>query len=122
MTSRILVTGSRTWTDPHIIFGALVDAWNDIGAPDDVVLVTGAARGADQLAETVWTTDLHRPVERHPADWTRLGKRAGLVRNGHMVTLGADICLAFIRDNSRGATSCAAMAERAGIPVRRYFM
>jgi hypothetical protein len=46
--------------------------------------------------------------------------QAGLARNRLMVELGADICLAFVRNGSRGASHCAALAEEAGIPVRRY--
>ena len=110
--SRILVTGSRTWEDAGVIEGVLAGYHSD-GA----VLVSGACpRGADALAEEYWGL-LGGEVERHPADWERFGKRAGRRRNAEMVNAGADLCVAFIRDNSPGASHCAGLARAAGIPV-----
>lgn len=115
MTRRVLITGSRTWTDTTPIRRALREQW-----ADGAVLVSGACRrGADQLAEQVWAA-WGGQVERHPADWHRHGRCAGFRRNEAMVALGADVCLAFILDESRGASHTAALAEAAGIPTLRY--
>jgi YspA, cpYpsA-related SLOG family len=110
---RVLVTGSRSWDDGQAIFDALAEY--NYG---QVALVHGAARGADLIAASV-AAGFGWKIEPHPADWDRCGKAAGLIRNRYMVELGADVCLAFIRDNSRGATHCAGLAEKAGIPVKR---
>ncbi len=113
---RVLVTGSRTWTDTSTIRDALTTVWGD----GTTILVVGACpTGADHLAEACWRAWGGR-IERHPADWTRHGRGAGFRRNEHMVTLGADVCLAFIRDNSPGATHTARLAETAGVPTRRH--
>lgn len=118
---RILVTGSRDWTDIDTVRDALtVAVYQNLPA----VIVHGAClSGADAIASW-WVRQFSRNLditeERHPADWTRHGKRAGFLRNAHMVDLGADVCLAFIRNGSRGASHTAALAEKAGISVRRW--
>ena len=113
MTVRILITGSRIWDDDRAI-AAVLEFWRPTGG----VLVHGGARGADRIAAAVWSR-WRLPTERHLPDWHRFGRAAGMVRNGDMVAAGADVCLAFIRGHSRGATHCAALAEQAGITTHR---
>lgn len=116
---RVLVTGSRSWRDLATIEAELRRAWKDVGHGFPVLVSGACPHGADSMAEAVWEAQ-EMPVERHPADWDTHGKRAGFVRNSEMVNLGADICLAFIRNGSRGASMTADMAEKAGIEVRRF--
>lgn len=137
-TCRILVTGSRDWDDWRTITGALIQARRDLNPDAMPVVVHGCARGADFLAAQA-ARKLGWEVEDHPADWHgpcrgtcpardhRIGSQSGTIcpaagpyRNAEMVALGADVCLAFIRNGSKGATNCAGLAEKAGIPVRRF--
>ena len=118
---RVLVTGSRDWTDEQAIADALLDTWHDAteDGADGILVVHGACpKGADKLAAD-WAAANGIPQEAHPADWNTNGKAAGFIRNQHMVNLGADICLAFIQDGSRGASHTAQLAEQAGIPTLR---
>ncbi|MFE1515806.1 SLOG family protein [[Kitasatospora] papulosa] len=124
---RVLITGSRTWDQVETIDDALVDTWHDTteahGFNAHLVVVHGACpRGADAHA-AYWAArqdPKHVTAEAHPADWEAHGRGAGFRRNADMVRLGAAVCLAFIRDGSRGATHTAALAEKAGIPTRRF--
>lgn len=128
---RILITGSRRWRDRDTIHAALADAVRDLPADREVTVVHGGCWGADQIAD-LWARQYGATVEVHEADWDRYQRAAGPIRNRHMVNLGADIALAFIGPctssrcrkprphPSHGASGCADMAERAGIPVRRF--
>jgi hypothetical protein len=116
MTRRILITGSRDWTDYDAIFDALKASKDYLG---EITVVHGGASGADSTAGII-AHRLGLKVEVHPADWEKHGKKAGFVRNSEMVKEGADFVLAFIKNDSKGATMCASLAEKAGIPVK-YF-
>lgn len=118
MRYRVLITGSRDWADGEAIRFELAGLALQHGS--DLTVVHGACpKGADRLADDV-AKDLGLHVERHPAEWDRFGKSAGFRRNQVMVLAGADLCLAFIRNGSRGATHTANLADEAGIPVHRF--
>lgn len=117
MARRILVTGSRDWTDIRKIRYELGLLWLE---PEYMTLVHGACpTGADAIAD-IWAHQHGVPIEQHPADWKTYKGGAGYRRNAEMVELGADLCLAFILGGSKGATHTAGLAEKAGIPVRRF--
>lgn len=117
---RILITGSRDWPNAATVWQALADVVRELPADREAVLVSGACpTGADQMAHE-WARGYGAVIEAHPALWQWHGRAAGPIRNREMVQLGADLCLAFIRSGSRGASHTAQLAEQAGIPTRRY--
>lgn len=127
-TMRILVTGSRDWPDDSSVYEQL-ENYLSAGAATEFVIIHGACpTGADAHAaffceDIQWTAErinVQVTEERYPADWHQYGKRAGFVRNAQMVDKGADICLAFIKNESKGASMTARLAEKAGIPTKRY--
>lgn len=122
LSGRILVTGSRDWTNVTQLRFQLTMACARY-LPSAIVIVHGdCPHGADQYAE-LWARQKRLTTERHRANWRPAGvfdRTAGFKRNAEMVALGADICLAFIRNDSRGATHTTDLAEKAGIPVRRF--
>jgi hypothetical protein len=114
--TRILVTISRSWSDITRLRAVLEKVH---GEHPTAVLVHGDAPKGDRMAAGIWRS-LGGVVEAWPADWTRLGKRAGMVRNARMVESNPAAVLSFIRDGSAGATHCTDLAEGAGLPVVRY--
>lgn len=92
MSRRVLVCGSRTYTDVEELTWLLdtlhlADAFS--------VVIEGEARGADTLARQ-WAEARGIPVEAYPADWERYGKAAGPIRNRQMLDEGhPDLVVAF---------------------------
>ena len=111
---RVLVTGSRTWTSHGVIADALRGQFH----PGTVLVTGGCPRGADAIAEQLWRS-WGGQVERHPADWAT-GRAPGWPATPRWSPPAPDACLAFIHDNSPGASHTARLADLAGIPVHRY--
>ena len=108
---RVIVCGSRGWADGDVIARALS------ALPANAVIVHGAGRGADTLAEEA-ARELGLSTEPHPANWGRFGRSAGPRRNAEMAEAGADLCLAFRLDGpSPGTDDMIRKCRSAGIPV-----
>lgn len=126
---RVLITGSRDWLDKERIWADLDMIYCSTPSMIDyqmekLVVVNGAAQGADEMS-TLWVKDamedgLYVALERYPAEWNKFGKRAGYIRNAKMIETRPDLCLAYIRNDSKGATMCAKLAQAAGIETRIY--
>jgi SLOG family YspA-like protein len=113
---RVIVCGSRSWTDEMKIFARL-----SVLPPNTTIVVgfdpkTKRPKGADKIAYRE-AMRLGLEVECHPADWDRHGRAAGFVRNKEMVDAGADLVLAFWDGKSAGTRDTMTRAELAGIPV-----
>lgn len=121
---RILVTGSRDWPK-HVAIKPALDGVH-AAMPDRMLVVihgdcpTGADAAAREWTLNAIFSGADVLEEAHPADWAGHGKAAGPRRNAAMVASGADLCLAFIRNGSRGASHTVALARRAGIPVQLW--
>lgn len=137
---RVLVTGSRSYTNKRALFLALNDIYD--ATEDDPQLLTvvhgacgqGADRFAAQWCHTASALLGYDPEEAHPADWRPNGvydPMAGYTRNAAMIALGADVCLAFIGPctkrgcpqaphDSHGTTHTIGLARQASIEVREF--
>lgn len=138
MTSyRVLVTGSRTWWDEETVEMAFRKVFELNTYHFPVTLIHGGADGLDSMAAALAHGEFGWNIEEHLAQWNthEFGsnavlpcpawhegmekcKMAGHRRNQKMINTGADICFAFIKDFSKGATTCADWAQRDGIPTR----
>lgn len=115
---RVLVTGSRDWTDAETIRRNLIGVTGHLDALRRVVVIDGACPkgGADDIAHKE-AKSLGWGTERYPAEDFGSWPFCGPLRNAHMVSLGADVCLAFPGPNSSGTWDCVKKANAAGIRV-----
>lgn len=119
--SRVMVTGSRSIDQASETGKRLrLYLWAYTNRSPGVVLVSGACpSGADQVAES-WAGDQEVQVERHPADWSQFGKRAGFLRNATMVASldpTRDLVIAAWDGESRGTMHSVRLARKAGVRV-----
>lgn len=136
---RILVTGSRLWSDVPLLTSSLDAA---AAGHDRVTLIHGRCDPRNAVGDRVpWDHALAHPedgpylgadwhahqnaqlrgwsVEEYAANWSMYGNAAGGIRNQHMVNLrpAPDVLVAAPLGGSPGTRDCMARARKAGIRV-----
>lgn len=114
---RIIIAGSRNFNNYQVLCNEVGEY---LGDNLDVVIVSGAARGADTLGER-YAADKGISLHRYPADWVKNGKAAGPIRNEQMAQ-NADTLIAFWDGESRGTKNMIDVAKKYGLLVKiNYF-
>ena len=110
---RIIVAGSRNF-DCYWLLESKLDFY--IGGHQLVQIVSGTARGADQLGER-YAENRGLSIERFPADWDTHGKRAGYIRNEQMAKYATHAVI-FWDGSSRGTASMIKLCKTYNLKYR----
>ena len=108
---KVLITGSRNWSDKEAVEIAIARAKPDI-------IIEGGARGADAIAKE-YAHKTFRKVIEVKSEWDKYGKKAGGIRNSTMIAMKPDLVLAFSMNLSKdkGTRDTVNKAIKKGIKV-----
>lgn len=97
---KLIIAGGRDFTNTELMVQTLQQLIEEGTLPQKPTLICGMARGADMTAHRLWS-HYGMDIIEMPADWDRLGKRAGFARNAEMAAI-ADFLVAFWDGKSKG--------------------
>lgn len=101
---RVLVSGSRSISDPALVEQAITESGFPI-----TTLLSGGARGVDRMAEA-WAERHGIPIERIKPDWKRHGRGAGFKANEALISR-AEAVVAIWDGVSKGTKSVLELAK-----------
>ncbi len=110
---RLIVAGTRTFNDYEFLKSTLDHLLSN--TTEEVIIVSGKARGADSLGER-YAKEKGYEVKEFPADWS-IGKSAGPKRNEEMAKYGTHL-VAFWDQMSPGTWNMIQVAKKNGLNVR----
>lgn len=113
---KVIIAGCRDFSDYDLLKERCDYYLSKKRQEDTVVILSGAAQGADVLGER-YAQENGLAIERHPADWKKNGRAAGPIRNAEMAKV-ADALIAFWDGKSKGTKSMIDLARRNNVPTR----
>lgn len=111
---RMVVCGSRHFRDAQRVHSVISTA-SDV-LRKNLVVITGAARGADALAMTS-ARALGIATREYRADWERHGEAAGPIRNGQMLREQEPHLVVAFDASGPGTKDMVRRAQAAGVVV-----
>jgi len=118
---KIAVVGSREFKDMDEARNIIYEMFNPLERVTHADLVSGGAKGIDQLAEDVvdgLNKDYDNTIKKiiYKPDWNKYGKSAGFIRN-KLIINEADFVLAIWDGKSKGTKHSIDLAIKKGIPI-----
>jgi hypothetical protein len=111
MSIKLAIIGSRSFSSYNDLDNALKDLNFELA-----LIISGGARGADQLAES-WANANKIAFRVILPQWKKYGKGAGIVRN-QLIVKEADFCLIFWDGKSLGTKSTIDFCEKLEKPFK----
>ena len=111
---KVIVAGCRDFADYELL-KEKCDFYLQNQKPEDIVIVSDHASGADALGER-YAQERGYETEVYPADWKTNGRAAGPIRNAQMASV-AHALIAFWDGKSRGTKNMIDTATKRGLKV-----
>jgi len=122
---RVIIAGSRTFNNYKFLKANCLKIFRQLKAEgydtkrETLEIISGTARGADRLGEQ-FAEEFNLKVVRFPADWDKLGRKAGYIRNEKMALYAKEdngVLIAFWDGVSKGTKSMINLANKHGLRV-----
>jgi hypothetical protein len=115
--NKIIIAGSRNFNN-YSFLTTKMDILLEKLPPVSIIIISGGARGADQLGERYAIDNQYRFVL-YEADWDKYGLGAGYRRNEQMAQ-NATHCVCFWDGKSRGTKHMMDLAQQYKLNLRVY--
>lgn len=116
MVKRVVIAGCRDYENYKEAKEYIDFCLYEIRKENEIIIVSGGATGADSLGERYAEENGYK-IEKHPAEWSKFGKRAGPIRNKQMAEIG-DYVICFWNGKSRGTKSMIDFAKVLKKPIK----
>lgn len=107
---KTIIAGSRDISNYAFIEEAIVESGFEVS-----LVLSGCARGVDQLAEK-WAEKNNVPIHKFPPDWKKYKRGAGPVRNRQMAEF-AEACIVLWDGKSPGTKNMISLATKYGLSL-----